>query len=183
MRRVAIIGCGGAGKTTLALELGRSLDLPIVHIDAVNWRGASPARVEGWPELHTALVAGERWIIEGMKPGVLRERLVRADTVVFLDLPRRTCLLGVAARRARFRRRPRPETGRPDRVTRPYLRWVWRFGRDVRPGVLDALSSYGGELVTLRSRREVDRFAKAIHAVRVVESAGSAAPAEADAHL
>lgn len=28
MRRVAVIGCGGAGKTTLSRELGRLLDLP-----------------------------------------------------------------------------------------------------------------------------------------------------------
>jgi len=40
MWRVAIIGCGGAGKTALALEVVRILDLPIVHIDVHNWRGS-----------------------------------------------------------------------------------------------------------------------------------------------
>jgi len=170
MRRVAIIGCGGAGKTTLAFELGRRLDLPVVHIDALNWRGRRSAPVEGWPELHASLVAQERWIIEGMKPGVLHERLARADTVVFLDLPRRTCLRGVVARRIRFRRRPRPETGRPDRVSRHYVRWVWRFGRAVRPGVVSALSHYEGGIVVLRSRREIAEYVDAVRLTHDRES-------------
>jgi adenylate kinase family enzyme len=162
MRRVAIIGCGGAGKTTLALELGRLLDLPVVHIDALTWRGRSSAPADGWPDLHARVIAQERWIIEGMKPGVLRERLARADKVVFLDLPRRTCLRGVVTRRIRFRRRPRPETGRPDRVSRHYVRWVWRFGRAVRPGVVGALSRYEGGIVVLRSRREIADYVTAL---------------------
>lgn len=128
MRRVAVIGCGGAGKTTLALELGRILDLPGRHVDAVYWRGRSREPSEAWPVIHRALVTEPRWVIEGMKPGLLGERLARADTVVFLDLPRRTCLRGVVERRIAFGRRPRPDTGRPDRLTWPCLRRVGASG-------------------------------------------------------
>lgn len=168
MRRVAIIGCGGAGKTTLALELGRILDLPLVHIDLHNWR-LSGAPNETWPTTHRELVARESWVIDGMKPGTLAERLARAETVVFLDLPRRTCLYGVLERRIRFRRDPRPELGRPDRLTPAYLAWVWRFARDVRPLILDALGSCSGEVVRLRSRREIDAYVDRLR----VASAGS----------
>src|SRR6188474_2891382 len=99
MRRVAVIGCGGAGKTTLARELGRRLDLPVLHVDGHYWRGAGARRGDDWAEIHGQLIAGDRWILDGMKPGLLAERLARADTAVFLDLPRRTCLRGVVSRR------------------------------------------------------------------------------------
>ena len=167
MRRVAIIGCGGAGKTSLSLELGRVLDLPVVHIDAQYWRGSDGSPSERWPELHRELVAGDAWIVEGMKPGTLAERLKRADTVIFLDLPRRTCIRGVVERRLRFRRRPRPELGRPDRVTLAYLRWVWRFPHDVRPAVRAALASCQCEVVTLRRRHEIDAYVGGLRVVRV----------------
>jgi adenylate kinase family enzyme len=167
MRRVAIIGCGGAGKTALALEVGRILDLPLVHIDSHHWRD-SGAPSEAWPATHRELISGESWVIDGMKPGMLAQRLGRAETVVFLDLPRRTCLRGVVERRIRFRRDPRPELGRPDRLTIAYLAWVWRFARDVRPLILDALGSCSCEVVSLRSRREIDAYIGRLRATRAL---------------
>jgi adenylate kinase family enzyme len=158
MRRVAVIGCGGAGKTTLSRELGRRLGLPVVHIDGHYWRGADARRGDDWPELHARLIAGDRWVLDGMKPGVLAERLERADTVVFLDLPRRTCLRDVVARRLRHLGRVRADTGTYDRLELPFLRWIWRFGRDVRPAILAALGSCSCDVVVLRSRREIDRY-------------------------
>jgi adenylate kinase family enzyme len=33
-KRIAIIGCCGAGKSTLARILGEKLNLPVIHLDA-----------------------------------------------------------------------------------------------------------------------------------------------------
>jgi adenylate kinase family enzyme len=38
MKRVAVIGSGGSGKTTLSRQLGALLGLPVVDIDAHYWR-------------------------------------------------------------------------------------------------------------------------------------------------
>src|SRR6266480_7745612 len=35
VERVTIVGCGGSGKSYVARELGRLLDLPVIHMDAV----------------------------------------------------------------------------------------------------------------------------------------------------
>ena len=37
MERICIIGGSGTGKTTLANNLGKELDLPIYHIDGINY--------------------------------------------------------------------------------------------------------------------------------------------------
>ncbi len=34
MKKVAIVGCGGSGKSHVARELGRILDAPVTHLDA-----------------------------------------------------------------------------------------------------------------------------------------------------
>lgn len=158
VRRVAVVGCGGAGKTTLSLELGRLLGLPALHIDGFYWRGIHELPSEDWPKVHRELVSRDRWIIDGMKLGVLPERLARADTVVFLDLPRRSCLWGVLRRRIELRGRLRPEVGVHDPISLPFLRWVWSFGRRERPRILSLLEDCPCRVVILRSHRDASRY-------------------------
>lgn len=93
MQRIAVIGCGGAGKTTLANALARRLGLPVLHVDGFYWQdrpglGQVESTPEQWRRIHAELISGERWVIDGMKVGVLPARLAAADTVVFSTFPR-----------------------------------------------------------------------------------------------
>src|SRR5262245_29450678 len=36
-KRIALVGCPGAGKTVLAKKLGGELDLPVIHLDSYYW--------------------------------------------------------------------------------------------------------------------------------------------------
>jgi adenylate kinase family enzyme len=93
MRRISVLGCAGSGKTTLSRALGERLGLPVIHVDSLYWRTDAVFGAE-WPALHDELIAGDEWIIAGMKPGVLAARFARADTAIFLDRPRRACYRG-----------------------------------------------------------------------------------------
>jgi adenylate kinase family enzyme len=160
---VAVIGCGGAGKTTLANALGHRLGLPVVHIDGHYWH--DPAGTDGvestyaeWRRIHDELIAGDRWVIDGMKLGALDARLAAADTVVFLDLSTSRCLWGVVERRLRHRRKARPEIGVYDVITVSFLRWIWSFRSRVRPRILEKLDECACDVVLLRNRRDVRAF-------------------------
>ena len=37
-KRILILGCGGAGKSTLARRLGAATGLPVVHLDGLYWQ-------------------------------------------------------------------------------------------------------------------------------------------------
>jgi adenylate kinase family enzyme len=162
MQRIAVVGCGGSGKTALARQLGRRLDLPVVHVDGHYWRTEGGRRVESspqeWERTHRELIAGERWVIDGMKLGVLAERLAAADTAIYLDLPMRACLWGVLRRRLRYRGRLRPDIGVYDRINWSFLRWIWSFRRVQRPVVLERLAAAECDVVVLRRRRDVREF-------------------------
>jgi len=93
--RVAVIGCGGAGKSRLALALGRRLDLPVVHLDEHYWRpGWQPTDPSAWRALQERLVSRHSWVIDGNYLSTIDLRLGAADTVVFLDLSRALRLAG-----------------------------------------------------------------------------------------
>ena len=92
MQRVAIVGSGGAGKTSFATELGMRTGLPVVHLDRIHW---SPGWVEPprdeWAKVVAEQAAGEQWVIDGNYGGTFEIRFERADTVIVLALSRWRC--------------------------------------------------------------------------------------------
>ena len=147
MRRVAVIGSGGAGKSVVATQLSERTGLPVTHLDHLFWReGWTPApREEALREL-AAVVARDEWIIDGNfleAAGTNGDaRFERVDTVVFLDLPRATCLRRVLWRLVRDRGRSRADLpeGCSEGFDLPFLRWIWSYPRTDRPRVLQLLS-------------------------------------------
>lgn len=67
MQRIVILGNAGSGKSTLARELGRRLQLPVVHLDRLFWE---PGWVEADNEVFRSrvrqAVCGDAWICEGV---------------------------------------------------------------------------------------------------------------------
>ena len=160
MQRVAVIGCSGSGKTTLARELGKRLGVPVVHGDFLGHRAGARAQGAEWEAAHRAAVNGEAWVFDAMRLSTLEERLVAADTVVFLDLARVALFWGVARRRARHRGRMDPSTGVADAISPSLVKWMWRFHSRDRPRILAILERHTEttRIVILRSRAATRRF-------------------------
>ena len=145
MERVVILGPGGAGKTELATAIAQRTGLPVVHLDVLFWRpGWTPAPpVDAQRDL-AAAIARERWILEGNFLSAVEDdtRFERADMVIFLDLPRATCLWRVLKRLVRDRGRSRSDLpeGCSEGFDLPFLRWIWRYPRTDRPRVLEIVA-------------------------------------------
>ncbi len=168
MRRVCIIGCGGAGKSTLAVRLGSLLDLPVVHLDAVYWKPdwQKPPQEE-WQRRHGELLSREAWILDGNYGSTMRERIAAGDTVILLALSRFTCLFQVFRRAIRFRGRSRADIHpgcREQLPDREFLGWIWNYNRTRLPGILQCLERIRDHknVVILRSGKEVAKFVDAL---------------------
>ena len=167
MDRVAIIGCGGAGKSTLARALAQRTGLPVVHLDSHFWRaGWTPTPDAEWRARVAGLVAAERWIIDGNYGGTMEQRLARADTIVFLDAPRWRCVVRVLRRRLRHRGRTRPSMGSgcPERMTGEFLRYVWDYNATRRAKVLERIERHRANrhVAVLHSPADVRTFLAAV---------------------
>ncbi len=89
VQRVSVIGTSGSGKSTVATALARRLGVPNVELDAIyHQAGWEPLAKEEFHARVARLAAGDTWVIDGNYASVLDVVWQRADTVVWLDLPR-----------------------------------------------------------------------------------------------
>jgi len=161
------VGSGGAGKSTFARALGRVTELPVVHLDEHYWRpGWVETPRDEWVVAQGALVAQERWIIEGNYSNTFDVRFARADTIIVLAFPRRVCIYRALKRVALNWHRDTQAQGCPEHFDVTFLRWLWEFPYNGRPVLDAALQRFDGRLdvVYLRTTAAARRYLS--HVVR-----------------
>jgi adenylate kinase family enzyme len=145
MQKVAIIGSCGAGKSTLAVNLGKKLNLPVIHLDAYYWQsGWQETDAQEWLQIQQELIKGNSWIIDGNYSNTLDIRLAAADTVIWLDFNRYLCLWRVCQRYLKYLGKTRPDMAAncPERLNREFMQYVWNFPRVHRSKIIDKLAEY-----------------------------------------
>jgi adenylate kinase family enzyme len=160
MERVAVVGCGGAGKSTFARELSGVANLPVFHLDEYYWRpGWVESARDEWRIVQRELAAAERWILEGNYRNTYDIRFDRADTVIVLAPPRRVCIFRALLRVVKNWHKSTQAPGCPEHLDFGFLHWLWRFPYDGRPYLDEALAQYEGrfDVVELTTKRAVRR--------------------------
>ena len=152
MRRILLLGRGGAGKSTLARQLGERLYIDVTELDKIFWSPSlSPLNKDDWVAKQKELSRRDAWIMDGDlgRFDVLPVRLQRSDTVILLDFPLMTCLI-----RALRRGRERMDF------------WIWliTWRRLEKPKLICAIREHAprAKLIVLRNQRQVDAFVESI---------------------
>jgi adenylate kinase family enzyme len=102
VRRVSVVGTSGSGKSTLAKQLAAVLGVPHLELDSVfHQPGWESLPTDEFQRLVTERTSGDGWVIDGNYSAVRPIVWARADTVVWLDLPKHTVMRQIIWRTVR----------------------------------------------------------------------------------
>jgi hypothetical protein len=169
--RIHLVGTSGSGKTTVARALAETLGVPHIELDALHFR-------ENWVERPdadmladvAAIAAQPAWIVDGNygRVGVREVLWPRAETIIWLDLPRSTVMRQVIARTAArwWSQKPlwhgnRESLGMVLSPGHSIVWWAWSTHAKNRANYERLIASPPCRVVRLRSRREVSELLRA----------------------
>jgi len=170
-----MVGISGSGKTTLGRRLAESLGVPFIELDALF-------HLPEWQELPrdefrsqvAALIAADGWVVDGNYSAVRDLVWERADTVVWINLPRSVVMRRVVGRTLR-RAFTREElwNGNREPLSNFYkwdpmeniIRYAWdHYGVSVERyrAAMEDPRYAGLRFVRLRSAADVEAFGRSV---------------------
>ncbi len=147
IKKIAIIGNGGGGKTTLSRSLASRYDLPLTHVDSIQYLAGMQVRPSDQTSaILKAAASQERWVIDGFGSiEVMTERFESADKIVFVDFPLWRHYWWCTKRQVKSIWSPRTEL--PDgcdeasfAYTIRLYKILWRVHHQIRPRLLDVFA-------------------------------------------
>ena len=163
--RIMICGPSNAGKSTLAVAIGRKLGLEPVHLDLLfhlpftNWE---PRPKEEFVGLHNAAIVRERWVIEGNYFATVPQRLERATGIIFLGSePVRAAFRNLRRTLLETRHRAGQLEGNIDKLNWPLMRFILIEQPPKRERDRAILRASGLPMVELDSMRHLQRLYEA----------------------
>ncbi|MFC6286256.1 AAA family ATPase [Nocardioides sp. GCM10027113] len=172
MKRIAVVGSSGSGKTTVAKRLAEALSAPYVELDALHWGPKwSAATKDELGERVAAATTGERWVVDGNYWSKIGPQVwATADTVVWVSPPRWRAMWQSVTRTFR-RAATRQELWAGNRESwrglmfwrgeDSILWWAWTTYARTQERYAQAMDDPQWQHLDfhrLRTRRETDRF-------------------------
>ncbi|WP_294351164.1 DNA topology modulation protein [uncultured Clostridium sp.] len=161
-KKISIIGCGGSGKSTLSIKLGRKLNIPVVHLDQIFWTDNwVPITKEEFDEIVENELKKDKWIIDGNYNRTIQKRFEESDTIIYLDFPTIICIFGVIKRVISNYGKTRIDMADncPEKFNIDFLKWVWNFNKKNRNKYLNMLKKVEGKKIyILHNRQEVRKL-------------------------
>lgn len=167
MKKIAIIGCPGAGKSYFARELAQKHNLPIYPLDMLyHDKKRKYARDrDAWLAAVGRLVEKPRWIIDGNYKSTFELRLPAADTIIYLDYPTYLCLWRALKRRVQYRGdrlQPGMPSGWTEKMPWDFFTYIVSFRRNDRPHLYRELEQYKAttNVIILRNPQAAREYLK-----------------------
>lgn len=170
IKRIAIMGGPGTGKSTLANNLGKELNLPIYHLDGIhhleNW---VPRDKEERDKIILEKTQEPKWVIDGTYKTTLEERVKAADLIIFLNYSAIARLKGIFSRYFKYKGEERPEIpGCKEKMNWTFIKFTINWKKTKGSTVEEVLKKNRDKNVLIfKKRRKLnkwyeDEFAKKI---------------------
>lgn len=163
MKRICIIGGSGTGKTTLAKNLGKQLNLPVYYIDGIhhlkNWEIRDKDERD---KIILEIINKDKWIIDGTYKSTLKQRLKKADCVIYLDYSTFAQIRGILGRFIKKHGKEKEEIpGCKEKMSWDFFWWVVNWRKNKRPTIIKNIQEVNNEKIHIfKTRRELNKWYK-----------------------
>lgn len=161
INRISIVGGPGTGKTTLAKNLGKILNLPVYHLDAIrhlkNWKLRDK---EERNKIILDITKNSKWIMDGTYCSTLETRIINSDIVIFLNYSKLARLKGIFTRYLKNINKEIPEIpGCIERINMEFLKTtlIWNENKGIT--VNNILQKYSNKtILVFKNRTELNTW-------------------------
>lgn len=161
INRISIIGGSGTGKTTLSENMAKNLNLPVYHIDGINYHENWVARDKAErDEIIMEKVNKDKWIIDGTYTTTLERRLSRSDLVIYLDYSSLAQVKGAMGRFLKNRGIEKPEIpGCKEQMSFSFFFWVLGWRKRKRAEVMAEIDKIDkSKVLIFKNRRQLNKW-------------------------
>ena len=167
--RISIIGYSSSGKSTLAQNLGNILNIPVLHLDKVNflpeWKERN--KEESKKLVEDFIKNNNEFIIDGNYIKFVYDlRMKLSDKIIFLDFDRITCLFQAFQRYNKYKGKVRDSMteGCYEKLDWDFIKWILFDGRNEERinRYNKIIEEYKDKIIILKNRKEVDDFVEKI---------------------
>lgn len=162
VNKISIVGGSGSGKTTLAIKLGQDLNLPVIHLDSINYK-------ENWVQVDEKVrdsiflqkANEDKWIMDGTYTATMKERFDKSDLIIFLDYSTFAKLRGVFHRLLTSNKKEKADIpGCIERMNFTFFKFVLLWNHNKRKKIQNLLKNYENKSVILKNRRSLNKWYK-----------------------
>lgn len=163
MKRICIIGGCGTGKTTLANNLGKKLNLPVYHIDGIhylqNWEIRDKDERD---KIILEKTNEESWIIDGTYHSTLKQRLEKSDYVIYLDYSTVAQVKGILGRFIKNHGKEKIEIPKcKERMNWEFFWWAVNWRKNKRQMIIEDLQGIDNDKIHIfKTRKQLNEWYK-----------------------
>ena len=165
IKRITIVGGPGTGKTTLAEKLSKIFNLPVIHIDAINYNpNWTKIEKEKRDKLILEKIKNERWISDGNYSSTLKERMEKSDLIIWLDYSGLDIIKGVLSRRIKNINKEKQEIpGCKERISWEFFKYAVTYRRKERNKIVEKIKNASEDKIYIfKNRRKLDKWVENI---------------------
>lgn len=161
INKISIIGGPGTGKSTLSNNLGKSLNLPVYHIDGIhhleNWQIRDKQERD---KIILDTIKTSKWVMDGTYHSTLEMRVKNSDLIIFLEFSMFARLKGILSRYFKNKNKEKPEIpGCKERMTLEFLKFAITWNKTKGIIITNVLEKYKNKnILVFKNRKNLNKW-------------------------
>lgn len=161
INKISVIGGSGTGKTTLSNNLSNNLNIPVYHLDGINYfQNWEPRDKVERDKIILEKIEEPQWIIDGTYNSTLGIRIQKADLIIYLDYSSFAQLKGVMTRFLKNKGKEKSEIpGCKEKMDKEFFLWTLSWRKRKRAKIYEALQDVDkSKVLIFKNRRQLNKW-------------------------